>query len=324
MKILVTGGAGYIGSHTCKYLASAGHVPVVFDDLSQGHEWAVKWGPFERGSLNDPARLDDVLARHKVDAVVHFAASALVGESMTNPGKYFRNNALGTFTLLEAMRAAGVGTIVFSSTCATYGDPVRIPIDETHPQSPVNPYGESKLMVEKMLRWYGEAHGMQWIALRYFNAAGADPEGEIGEDHDPESHIIPLVIGGTLGARPPVKVFGTDYPTPDGTAVRDYIHVFDLADAHLRALDRLGSGTASQAINLGTGRGHSVREVIDTVTHVSGRTAPFEVAPRRAGDPPELVADPARARAVLEWTPRYADLSTIVSHAWQWHSARGK
>ncbi len=324
MKILVTGGAGYIGSHTCKHLAAAGHVPVVFDDLSQGHEWAVKWGPFERGSLNDPARVADVLARHKVDAVVHFAASALVGESMTNPGKYFRNNTLATFTLLEAMRAAGVGTIVFSSTCATYGDPVHIPIDETHQQAPVNPYGESKLMVEKMLRWYGVAHGVRWIALRYFNAAGADPDKEIGEDHDPESHLIPLVIGGTLGTRPPVKVFGTDYPTPDGTAVRDYIHVVDLADAHLRALDRLGNGTASQAINLGTGRGHSVREVIDTVTRVSGRTAPFDVAPRRAGDPPELVADPARARAVLEWTPRYAELSTIVSHAWAWHSGRGR
>jgi len=320
MKVLVTGGAGYIGSHTCKCLASAGHVPVVFDDLSQGHEWAVKWGPLERGSLNDSARVAEALAHHQVNAVVHFAASALVGESMTNPGKYFRNNALGTFTLLEAMQAAGVGTIVFSSTCATYGDPVRIPIDETHPQVPVNPYGESKLMVEKMLRWYGEAHGLRWIALRYFNAAGADPDGEIGEDHDPESHLIPLVIGGTLGTRPPVKVFGTDYPTPDGTAVRDYIHVVDLADAHLRALDRLGAGTPSQAINLGTGRGHSVREVIDTVTRASGKTAPFAVAPRRPGDPPELIADPSRARDVLGWTPRYPELGTIVAHAWKWHS----
>jgi UDP-arabinose 4-epimerase len=324
MNVLVTGGAGYIGSHTCKHLAAAGHTPVVFDDLSQGHEWAVRWGPFERGSLSDPARLAEVFVLHRVDAVIHFAASALVGESMSDPGKYFRNNTLGTFNLIEAMRAAGVEIIVFSSTCATYGNPVRTPIDETHPQAPVNPYGESKWMVERMLRWYGESHGLRWMALRYFNAAGADPDGEIGEDHDPESHLIPLVIQGTLGVRPPVKVFGDDYPTSDGTAVRDYIHVTDLADAHLRALHRLGSGVASQAMNLGTGHGHSVREVIDTVSRVSGRTAPFDAAPRRPGDPPELVADPSRARQVLGWSPRVAELPLIVEHAWQWHSRRGR
>jgi UDP-arabinose 4-epimerase len=322
MRILVTGGAGYIGSHTAKYLAAAGHVPVVFDDLSQGHEWAVQWGPFERGSLTDPTRLAEVFGTHRLDAVVHFAANALVGESMTNPAKYFRTNTLGTFNLLEAMRAANVGTLVFSSTCATYGNPIRVPIDEAHPQVPVNPYGESKLMVEQMLRWYGVCHGLRWAALRYFNAAGADPDGTIGEDHDPESHLIPLVIGGALGTRPAVKVFGSDYPTPDGTAIRDYIHVIDLADAHLRALDRLQAGTPSQAINLGTGRGHSVREVIDTVHRIGGREVPFDLAPRRAGDPPELVADPARARDVLAWTPRYADLATIVEHAWRWHSTR--
>jgi UDP-arabinose 4-epimerase len=322
MRVLVTGGAGYIGSHTCKHLAAAGHTPIVFDDLSQGHEWAVKWGPFERGSLGDPARLAQVFAAHRVEAVVHFAASALVGESMSHPAKYFRNNTLGTFHLLEAMREAGVGTLVFSSTCATYGNPVRVPIDETHPQAPVNPYGESKLMVEKMLRWYGECHGLRWMALRYFNAAGADPGGEIGEDHDPESHLVPLVIGGTLGSRPPVKVFGDDYPTPDGTAIRDYIHVVDLADAHLRAIDRLGAGTPSQAVNLGTGRGHSVRQVIDAVAAVSGREVPFDLAPRRAGDPPELVADPSRAREVLGWTPRFGELPLIVTHAWNWHAAR--
>jgi len=320
MNVLVTGGAGYIGSHTCKHLAASGHTPVVVDDLTQGHEWAVKWGPLERGSLNDAARLAEVFATHRVDAVIHFAASALVGESMTHPGKYFRNNTLGTFNLIEAMRLAGVGTIVFSSTCATYGNPVRVPIDEGHPQVPVNPYGESKLMVEKMLRWYGECHQLRWMALRYFNAAGADPDGEIGEDHEPESHLIPLVIGGALGTRAPVKVFGTDYPTPDGTAIRDYIHVVDLADAHLRAIDRLNAATASQAINLGTGVGQSVRQVIDTVGEVSGRPVPFDLAPRRAGDPPELVADPSRARDVLGWTPRYADLRTIVEHAWKWHS----
>jgi UDP-arabinose 4-epimerase len=319
MKILVTGGAGYIGSHTAKLLAGAGHEPVVFDDMSQGHDWAIKWGPSEQGSLSDRERLADVLARHRVDGVVHFAANALVGESMSNPAKYFRNNTVGTLNLLEAMHEAGVGTIVFSSTCATYGDPVRVPIDESHPEAPVNPYGESKLMVEKMLRWYGEIHGLRWMALRYFNAAGADPEGEIGEDHDPESHLIPLVIGAAQGRRPPLRIFGTDYPTPDGTAIRDYIHVTDLGDAHLRALDRLQSGTASQAINLGTGTGHSVREVVDTVSRVSGKKVPVVESPRRAGDPAELVAAPARARDVLGWTCRYSDLETIVRHAWTWH-----
>ena len=217
------------------------------------------------------------------------------------------------------MRAAGVGTIVFSSTCATYGDPVRVPIDETHPQSPVNAYGESKLMVEKMLRWYGESYGLRWMALRYFNAAGADPDGEIGEDHDPESHLIPLVIGAAQGTRPPVKIFGTDYATPDGTAVRDYIHVMDLADAHLRALDRLGTGVPSQPINLGTGRGHSVREVVDAVARVGGKSVPTVESARRAGDPPELVAAPGRAREVLGWNCRFPDLEVIVRHAWAWH-----
>jgi len=325
MRILVTGGAGYIGSHTAKLLAAAGHQPIVFDDLSQGHEWAVKWGPLERGSLADPARLAEVFAAREVEAVVHFAANALVGESMTNPAKYFRNNTVGTLNLLEAMRNAGVGTIVFSSTCATYGDPIRVPIDESHPQAPVNPYGESKLMVEQMLRWYGEIHGLRWMALRYFNAAGADPDGEIGEDHDPESHLIPLVIGAAQGTRPAVKIFGADYATADGTAVRDYIHVMDLADAHLRAIDRLAAGTPRQPINLGTGRGQSVREVVDTVARVGGRTVPVVESPRRPGDPPELVAAPARARDVLGWTPRYSDIETIVRHAWAWHDThRGR
>jgi len=319
MRILVTGGAGYIGSHTAKLLAAAGHEPVVFDDMSQGHEWAVKWGPLERGSLSEPARLAEVFASRKIDAVVHFAASALVGESMSNPTKYFRNNTVATLNLLDAMRAADVNTIVFSSTCASYGDPVRVPIDETHPQAPVNPYGESKLMVEKMLRWYGDAYGLRWMALRYFNAAGADPDREIGEDHDPESHLVPLVIDAARGTRPPVKIFGTDYPTPDGTAVRDYVHVMDLADAHLRALDCLGRGTPSRAINLGTGRGHSVREVVDTVARVSGRMVPAVESPRRPGDPPELVAAPAVARDVLGWSCQYANLETIVRHAWAWH-----
>jgi UDP-arabinose 4-epimerase len=324
MRILVTGGAGYIGSHTAKLLAAAGHEPVIFDDLSQGHEWAVKWGPLERGSLSDPARLAELFAGRKLDAVVHFAANALVGESMTNPAKYFRNNTVGSLNLLNAMREAGVETIVFSSTCATYGDPVRMPIDETHPQSPVNPYGESKLMVEKILRWYGDSYGLRWMALRYFNAAGADPDGEIGEDHDPESHLIPLVIGAALGTRPAVNIFGSDYPTPDGTAVRDYVHVMDLADAHLRAIERLRAGTPSQAINLGTGRGHSVKEVIDTVARVGGTPVPAIESPRRPGDPPELVAAPTRARDVLGWTCQYPDIETIVGHAWAWHETHGE
>jgi UDP-glucose-4-epimerase GalE len=322
MRVLITGGAGYIGSHTAKLLAASGHTPIVFDDFTQGHDWAVKWGPLERGSLADQGRLREVFAAHKVEAVVHFAASALVGESMSQPTKYFRNNTVATLNLLDAMREAGVATIVFSSTCATYGDPVRVPIDETHPQTPVNPYGESKLMVEKILRWYGSAYGLKWIALRYFNAAGADPAGEIGEDHDPETHLIPLVIGAALGTRPPVKVFGTDYPTPDGSAVRDYVHVIDLADAHRRALEGLDNGTASQAINLGTGQGHSVRSVIDTINRVGRKKVPFEEAPRRAGDPPELVAAPGRARDVLGWSCRYAALDVIVEHAWKWHAGR--
>jgi UDP-arabinose 4-epimerase len=322
MRILVTGGAGYIGSHTAKLLAASGHTPVVFDDMSQGHDWAVKWGPVEQGSLSDSDRLRDVFAQHAIDAVIHFAASALVGESMSNPTKYFRNNTVGTLNLLDAMRIASVERFVFSSTCATYGNPIRVPIDESHPQSPVNPYGESKLMVEKILRWYGECYGLRWMALRYFNAAGADPAGEIGEEHDPESHLIPLVIGAALGTRPAVRIFGTDYDTPDGTAIRDYVHVMDLADAHLRALQRLEAGSPSQAVNLGTGRGHSVREVVNTVARVGGRPVPAVESPRRAGDPAALVADPSRARSELGWQCRFPELDVIVQHAWQWHAAR--
>ena len=319
MRILVTGGAGYIGSHTAKFLAAGGHEPVIFDDLSQGHEWAIKWGLFERGSLSNPTRLAEVFTNHKIDAVVHFAANALVGESMTNPAKYFQNNTVGSLNLLNAMHEAGVETIVFSSTCATYGNPIRVPIDENHPQSPVNPYGESKLMVEKILRWYGDSYGLRWMALRYFNAAGASPDGEIGEDHDPESHLIPLTIGAALGTRPAVKIFGTDYPTSDGTAVRDYVHVIDLADAHLRAIERLRGGTPSQAINLGTGRGHSVKEVVDAVARIGRRRVPAIEAPRRPGDPPELVAAPTRAIDVLGWKCQYPEIDTIVGHAWAWH-----
>ena len=319
MHILVTGGAGYIGSHFAKTAARAGHTVVTVDNLSCGHEWAVRWGPLESGDLADQQWLRGVFERHRIDAVVHFAANALVGESTKDPRKYFWNNVVGSLVLLDVMREAGVSTIIFSSTCATYGNPVRIPIDESHPQSPVNPYGESKLFVERVLRWYGEAFALRWVALRYFNAAGADPDGEIGEHHDPETHLIPLAIQAVLGDIPFVQVYGTDYPTPDGTAIRDYIHVLDLADAHLKALTYLANGGPSTALNLGTGDGHTVAEVISVLGAVSERPVPVRETGRRAGDPPALVADASAARRLLGWNPAYPDLQTIVAHAWQWH-----
>ena len=320
-RILVTGGAGYIGSHTCKALAALGLVPVVYDNLSTGHRDAVRWGPLVEGDLADRARLESALREHGAEAVVHFAASAYVGESMSDPAKYFRNNVANTLTLLEAMHAAGVRRIVFSSTCATYGVPRRVPIAEDHPQQPVNPSGESKLFVERALHWHGLAHGLQWLALRYFNAAGADPEGEIGEVHEPETHLVPLAIQAALGQRAQIQVMGTDYDTPDGTAVRDYIHVTDLADAHVRALAHLERGGASGAMNLGTGTGHSVREVIRAVEAASGRRVHAVDAPRRAGDPPALVAAPGRAGEVLGWVPRHSSLAEIVQTALRWHAA---
>ena len=319
--VLVTGGAGYIGSHTCKALAAAGYSPVALDNLVHGHRWAVRWGPFEQADLADREAIERVLRRHDIGAVIHFAAYAYVGESMADPGKYFRNNVAHTLNLLEAMRAVGVGRIVFSSTCATYGMPEAVPIAEGERQLPVNPYGESKLFIERALYWHGAAHGLRWTALRYFNAAGADPDGEIGEDHDPETHLIPLAIETALGRRRELQVLGTDYPTPDGTAVRDYVHVTDLADAHVRALRHLEGEGPSGALNLGTGRGHSVREVIAMVERVSGRKVSARNAPRRAGDPPVLVAAPGRARELLGWEPRWSSLETIVQTAHRWHSA---
>jgi UDP-arabinose 4-epimerase len=317
VSILIVGGAGYIGSQTAKRVAQAGLKPVVFDNLVHGHDWAVKWGPLVEGDLADSALLRRVLDEHQVTAVVHFAAYAYVGESVTNPRKYFRNNVAGTLNLLDAMLDQGVRDIVFSSTCATYGDPVRLPIDEGHPQQPVNPYGESKLAVERALHWYQRAYPLRFAALRYFNAAGADPDGEIGEDHDPETHLIPLAIGAALGGRA-LEIYGTDYPTPDGTAVRDYIHVQDLADAHIAALDRLREGASNLFVNLGTGRGHSVREVIAAVEKVSGKKVPVRESGRRAGDPPALVADARLAADVLRWKARIPNIETIVEHAWRW------
>jgi UDP-glucose-4-epimerase GalE len=321
-SVLVTGGAGYIGSHACKILARAGYQPVVFDNLSRGHRQAVRWGPLVEGDLADRERLVMALQTHSVSAVVHFAAFAYVGESVADPALYYRNNLAGTLSLLEAMRAARVDKIVFSSTCATYGIPEGIPIRETAPQLPVNPYGETKLAIERALRWYGEAYDLRSVSLRYFNAAGADSEGEIGERHEPETHLVPLVLQAALGQRSHIDIYGSDYPTADGTAIRDYIHVEDLAEAHLRALEHLSAGRESAALNLGTGRGHSVREVITAAEAVSGRAVPWRNAARRAGDPPVLVADPSLAAKRLGWRARHSDLHTIIGTALAWHESR--
>lgn len=320
MRVLVTGGAGYIGSHTAKALARAGHEPVVIDNLSFGHRWAVKWGPFFEQDLADAESLLRVIRDQRVEAVMHFAASLLVGESVREPRKYFWNNVVNTLRLLDAMLEAGVKRIVFSSSAATYGDPQKIPIPEEHSTRPVNPYGDTKLMMERALEWYGNAYGLGWIALRYFNAAGADPEGELGEGHDPETHLIPLIIQAALGQRPCVEIYGTDYPTPDGTAIRDYIHVTDLAQAHVLALEYLLRGGPSRALNLGTGSGHSVREVIHAVGKISPQPVPVREGPRRAGDPAVLVADASQAGKTLSWTPRNSGLEPIVQSAWNWHA----
>lgn len=317
--ILVTGGAGYIGAHACKFLGEAGFVPVCFDNLSTGHRGFVRWGPLVEGDLLDPPALRAAIDEYRPVAILHFAANALVGESVADPAKYYRNNTLGSFNLIEAARAAGIGHFVFSSTCASYGIPSVVPIPEDHPQVPINAYGSSKLAVEQMLHHYGPAYGLGSVALRYFNAAGALPGGELGEDHDPESHLIPLAIEAALGVRPPLQVLGADYPTPDGTAVRDYIHVCDLAEAHVAALRYLIDGGASARLNLGTGVGASVREVISTVERVMGRPVPHVDAPRRPGDPPALVADPERARRLLGWEPRMSSLERIISDAVAWH-----
>jgi UDP-glucose-4-epimerase GalE len=320
--VLVTGGAGYIGSHACKALAQAGYRPVVFDNLSRGHRTAVRWGPLVEGDLADRDKLAAALARDRVSVVMHFAAYAYVGESVTDPALYYANNLGGTLSLLEAMRETGVNKIVFSSTCATYGTPAEMPIRETTPQLPVNPYGETKLAIERALHWYGEAYGVRWVSLRYFNAAGADPDGEIGEWHEPETHLVPLVLQAALAERRQVDIYGTDYPTPDGTAIRDYIHVQDLAEAHLRALEHLGAGRNSVALNLGTGRGHSVREVIRAAEALSGKRVPCRDTSRRPGDPPVLVADPSLAAELIGWRARLSDLDTIVRTALTWHQGR--
>nr|WP_295112190.1 UDP-glucose 4-epimerase GalE [uncultured Caulobacter sp.] len=316
--VLVTGGAGYVGSHACLALAQAGFRPVVFDDLSNGHREHVQWGPLEVGDIRDATRLDAVFAAHGPVAVLHFAARIEVGESVKNPGAFFDVNVGGTITLIEAARRAGVNALVFSSTCATFGEPVRMPMDEAHPQVPLNPYGRGKLMVEQALADYDRYVGFRSTVLRYFNAAGADPEGRIGEWHEPETHAIPLALQVALGQRSHFTIFGEDYDTPDGTAVRDYVHVLDLADAHVSALKRLLAGATSTAFNLGSGEGTSVRQLVDGVGRAAGAPLKVEVAPRRTGDAPMLVADNGRARAELGWTPS-RDLDAILSSAWRWH-----
>jgi UDP-arabinose 4-epimerase len=320
--ILVTGGAGYIGSHACKALAKAGYEPIAYDSLVRGHREAVRWGPLIEGDLADRDKLAATLKRHAIAAVMHFAAFAYVEESVKQPELYFRNNVINSLGLFEIMLAANVKRIVFSSTCATYGIPDQVPIRETSPQRPVNPYGEGKLMVERALHWLGAAHGLTHVALRYFNAAGADPDGEAGEEHEPETHLIPLILQTALKRRKRIDIYGTDYPTPDGTAVRDYIHVQDLAEAHVKALQYLDAGGASVALNLGTGTGHSVRETIAAAERVTGLAIAKQETPRRPGDPPMLVADPSRAREVLGWQARISDMDSILATAWAWHNRR--
>lgn len=319
--ILVTGGAGYIGSHVCKALAESGFIPVTYDNLGDGHEWAVRWGPLELGDIADRDRLAIVFRSYQPLAVIHFAGYIAAGESVTNPGKYYKNNVVGSLCLLEAMRSHGLSRLVFSSSAAVYGTPEATPIPETHPLRPINPYGTSKLIMEHMIGDFAAAYGLHAASLRYFNAAGADPSGLIGEAHAPETHAIPLAIQAARGALPHFEVFGTDYPTPDGTAVRDYVHVVDLASAHLAALEHLLADGASLTLNVGTGQGHSVNEVLAAVERAAGHRLKTRKGPRRAGDPPSLVADPSLAKKTLGWQPRHADLNDIVASAWAWHEA---
>jgi UDP-glucose-4-epimerase GalE len=314
-SVLVTGGAGFVGSHVCKALDAAGYRPVVYDSLVNGVRDAVRWGPLEVGALGDRRALDAVLARHRPVAAIHFAGFIEAGESVRDPRRFYANNVTESLILLDALRTAGIGTLVFSSSAAVYGNPAQVPIPEDHPIAPVNPYGWTKAMIEQVLSDVAGAEGLRFAALRYFNASGADPDGELAENHDPETHLIPLAIQAAFGRRDALHVFGTDYDTPDGTCVRDYVHVSDLADAHVAALSYLREGGPSTALNLGTGRGASVREVIRTVEAVTGRPVPAADAPRRAGDPAVLVADPGRARAVLGWSARFTDLRDHVAHA---------
>ncbi len=319
MNILVTGGAGYIGSHCCKALYQKGFHPVTIDNLVYGHKSFVRWGEFFQGDVGNPADLKKCFSRHKIDAVMHFAAYAYVGESVQDPLKYYENNLRNTVELLHAVVENDINYFVFSSTCATYGNPEKTPIDERHPLNPINPYGRTKRMIEEILEDYGAAYGLNYTSLRYFNAAGADPDSEIGEDHNPETHLIPLVLDVAAAKRKSIKVFGTDYATPDGTCIRDYIHVTDLAEAHILALQRLMDGADSSVYNLGNGRGFSVLEVIERAREIAAREITFENTDRRPGDPPVLIASNEKAIAELGWNPVYADLNDIIGTAWRWH-----
>lgn len=320
MHVLVVGGAGYIGSHMVKWLCQRGFEVTVLDNLCNGYRDAVKGGRFVYGDLGERAALDEAFGRVRIDGVMHFASYIQVGESVQEPAKYYLNNVGKTQQLLDAMRAYRVEHFIFSSTAAIFGEPERVPIDESHPKQPINPYGRSKWMVEQMLQDYDAAYGLKSVCLRYFNAAGADPDGELGERHQPETHLIPLVLQAATGRRSHITVFGTDYDTPDGTCIRDYIHVDDLCQAHGLALQRLWAGGASTAYNLGNGNGFSVREVIETAEAVVGHPIPVQYGVRRSGDPARLVADARRARTELGWEPQYADLATIIAHAWQWET----
>ncbi len=322
--VLVTGGAGFIGSHTCKALADAGFVPVAYDNLSNGHEWAVKWGPLERGDLIDRTRLRAVIERYRPTCVLHFAAYAYVGESVINPEKYYTNNISGSLSLLSVMRECGLRSIVFSSTCAVYGNATTTPIGEDHELRPINPYGLTKVTIERMLLDFDQAYNFKSISLRYFNAAGADPDGEIGEHHEPEPHLIPRVLDAALGHSSHIEIFGTDYDTADGTCVRDFVHVTDIADAHVLAARRLGLGGETAVYNLGTGKGNSVKQVVLTAEHVTGTRIEKIHRDRRPGDPPILVADGRSARTGLGWQPRRSTLQTQIEDAWRWHRDRFK
>jgi len=317
-RILVTGGAGYIGSHTCKALAQAGYTPICFDNLERGHGWAVKWGPLEKGDLRNQSDVDRAFAKWRPSAVIHFAAYAYVAESTVDPIKYYHNNVGGSVNLIRACSESDCKRIVFSSSCATYGVPLRLPLTEDHNQNPVSPYGFTKLVVERMLRESEIASGLKHVSLRYFNAAGADPDGELGELHRPETHLIPLILLAALGKEQSVKIFGDDYPTPDGTCIRDYIHVCDLADAHVAAIRWLSKNKPSRPFNLGNGRGFSVAEVIRKSREITGQPLKIEVEPRRDGDPPILISDSNDARTLLDWCPKVPSLDQQILHAWKW------